>query len=189
MIKNYFTAASFVTFIALAAPQAWADDYMCPPSLGAVTIEGNLVVDGTCNLNGTIIDGDVKLLAGADLFTNGATIKGNVQDEESGVARVRLSFTDVEGSVQLENVSGAGTSQISDSTINGSVQLEVNSVSFIVKDNNIGSDLQANYNTGGIDIRTNVIDGNLQCQGNNPAPTGGANVVGGNAENQCKHLD
>jgi len=188
MIKRYLTIASFITAITLVAPQVSADDYPCPPNLGAVTIEGNIVVDGRCILNGTTVDGDVKLMAGADLLAIGATIQGNVQSEESGVTRVRLSFTDIDGDVQLEDVSGTLGSKIADSTIDGSVQLEYNSATFVVKDNDIDSDLQANDNTGGIEISNNVIDGNLQCQNNSPAPTGGNNIVDGSAEDQCEQL-
>ena len=188
MMKAFCAVGVFVVFTMMTIPQALAGDTPCLPNLGAVTIGGNVVVDGVCTLNGTTVDGSVKLKAGASLLATSAIIKGSVQDEESGVERVRLSFTDVDGDVQLEEVAGARVSRIVDSAVGGSVQLEFNSAAFVVKDNDIGSDLQANNNTGGIEITGKDIDGNLQCQDNDPAPTGGGNTVGGSAENQCEGL-
>jgi len=71
-------------------PQVSAGDYPCPPNLGAVTIGGNVVVKGTCILNGTTVDGNVKLKTGADLLAIGAMIEGNLQNEEPGVQRMHL---------------------------------------------------------------------------------------------------
>jgi hypothetical protein len=37
----------------LLSPAVFAGDYPCPPNKGAATIDGNLVVEGICNLRGT----------------------------------------------------------------------------------------------------------------------------------------
>ena len=164
MIKAFYAVGAFVVLTMMTIPQALAGDTPCPPNLGAVTIGGNVVVDGACTLNGTTVDGSVKLKAGANLLATSAIIKGNVQDEESGVERVRLSITDVDGDVRLEEVAGARASRVVESVavVGGSVQLAFNSAAFIVKDNDIGSDFQVNNNTGGIEIAGNDIDGPKQ---------------------------
>ena len=184
-------AAQFGWSIALYAlagfpPAALADDVHCPPHLGAVTIDGNVLVAAPCQLNGTIVIGNVHLHAGGSLVARGATrIDGSIQAENADF--VDLAGTHVNGSIQLDDLVG-DRSIILDSSIGGSIQLNANRSRLDVVGNAVTADVQAFSNAGGVLIADNVIDGNLQCKSNEPAPAGGNNRVQGNKEDQCANL-
>lgn len=163
-----------------------ADDVDCPPNLGNVTIDGNvLVTSGTCQLQGTRVIGNVHVYPGGLLVVNGASIDGSIQAE--GAIDVLVDQSSVNGSIQLDNLVGE-LSSITRSAVGGSIQLVSNRSELVVDDNDVNADVQAFGNGGGVDITNNVIDGNLQCKSNQPAPTGGFNRVAGNKEDQCANL-
>jgi len=165
---------------------ARGDDVNCPPNLGAVTIDGNvLVTSGTCELTGTRVIGNVHVYPGGLLVANGASIDGSIQAE--GAVDVLVDQSTVNGSIQLDNLVG-DLSSITRSVVGGSIQLVSNRSELVVDDNDVNADVQAFSNSGGVDITNNVIDGNLQCKTNQPAPTGGFNRVAGNKEDQCANL-
>lgn len=165
-----------------------AGDVFCPPSIGPVTIDGNVRVIGSCTLDRTTVKGNVHVERNGVLAARRADIGGNVQTDGSGARRVRLHRTDVDGSVQLEELEGVLSSVVDRSVVKGSVQVEKNRSPLAIFESRIGADLQANENRGGVRIELNEIDGNLQCQRNTPAPTGGGNLVGGSKEDQCSRL-
>lgn len=167
----------------LAVP-AFADVY-CPPSLGPVTIDDNVVVVGKCVLNGTQVKGNVLVQHNGALTVRDARIEGNIQAD--GGIYVRVLRTNVGGDIQLEGVSGE-VSRVQRSSIGGNLQLDNNRIRLVAEYNSIDGDLQAFSNTGGVVIRYNTIDGNLQCKNNRPAPTGGFNQVSGNKEDQYARL-
>ncbi len=170
----------------LAVP-AFADVY-CPPSLGSVTIDDNVIVTGTCVLNGTRVKGNVLVQSnGALTVRNKARIEGNIQADGGLYVRV-LESARVGGDIQLKGLSGQGSSYVKNSTVGGNLQMENNRIPLQAEHNFIDGDLQAFSNTGGVTIRFNTIDGNLQCKSNRPAPTGGHNRVAGNKEDQCARL-
>ena len=172
--------------IALPA-RAFADDVTCPPNLGNVTIDGNvLVTSGACELQGTRVIGNVHVYPGGALVATGASIDGSIQAE--GAIDVNVDQTRVNGSIQLDNLVGEYSS-ITRSRVGGSIQLVSNRSELVVDDNDVNADVQAFGNSGGVDITNNVIDGNLQCKSNRPAPTGGFNQVAGNKEDQCASLE
>lgn len=166
------------------ASSAWAGDYPCPPNRGAVTIDGNIVVTGTCTLNGTVVKGNVHMNRGT-LRVLGAKIDGSIQ--VAGGSSVTVRNSQVNGNIQLENLAGAG-SLVLDNKVGGSVQMKQNRKYLDVRRNTVDADVQAFSNTGGVNIQRNVIGGNLQCKSNVPAPTGGYNQVSGNKEDQCRRL-
>lgn len=164
---------------------AFADVY-CPPNLGAVTIDDNVIVNGKCVLTGTQVKGNVIVNPQGSLTVrSGARIDGNVQAD--GAVFVRVVDSNVGGDIQLEGVSG-DISRVQRSSIGGNLQLDSNNVKLVAEYNAIEGDLQAFSNAGGVVIRYNTIDGNLQCKSNVPAPTGGFNQVSGNKEDQCARL-
>jgi hypothetical protein len=167
------------------SPGAFAGDYPCPPNRGAVTIDGDIVVKGICNLNGTKVKGNVKIYSGGTLTATGVRVDGNIQAENANTVSVKSSYID--GDIQLDNLKGS-PSTIVNNTVKGNIQLKSNRRSVAVKQNIVDGDVQAFSNTGGLVIRGNTIDGNLQCKSNNPAPTGGNNRVSGNKEDQCRRL-
>ncbi len=167
----------------LAVP-AFADVY-CPPNLGPVTIDDNVIVNGQCLLNGTHVKGNVVVQPSGALTVRDADIDGNIQAD--GGVYVRVNRAKVGGDIQLKGVFGE-VSRIQRSNIGGNLQLDSNHIRLVAEYNAIDGDLQVFGNTGGVVIRYNTIDGNLQCKSNNPAPTGGFNQVSGNKEEQCAGL-
>jgi hypothetical protein len=170
------------------AADARAGDVYCPPSLGPVTIDGNVRVDGGCTLDRTNVDGNVFVQRDGNLVAKRANVGGNVQTDGDGPRRVRLIRTDVGGSVQLEKLVAPQPSILDRSRVGGSVQAKENRSPIAVLDNVVGADVQAFSNRGGVRVELNEIDGNLQCKENVPAPTGYGNVVGGNKEDQCRRF-
>ena len=68
---------------------ALADEFQCTGTIGAETFENLFVPDGaTCTLNGTRIDGNIKVGTGATLNASGVTVGGNIQAE--GAASVTV---------------------------------------------------------------------------------------------------
>jgi hypothetical protein len=163
-----------------------AGDLDCSGQLGPVRIDGNLDVAVPCELNGTTIDGDVRIFAGGSLEADGATINGNLHGSSADF--VVLIETFVKGNVRLDELVG-DLSRISLSDIDGNVQLRRNRSRFELQDNRIDGNVQADNNTGGVLILSNSIDGNLSCQGNSPPPAGGNNDVSGRASRQCANLE
>lgn len=233
-----------VGFILSAA--AMADDVHCPANLGAVEIDGNVLIAAPCRLDGTTVKGSVELFAGGSLVAVDAVIIGNIQattadfvdvdrtevggsvqlddmvgtvnsitnsavngsvQQSSSLSRLEVlgsvvgsdiqAFSnssavivddnEIEGSVQLEDVSG-GASAVTNSSVNGGIQLLSNATGLDVSGNTVGADIQGFSNSGGLLIENNTVDGNLQCKENDPAPTGGNNRVSGNKEDQCENL-
>lgn len=54
-------------------------DVNCPPDLGAVTVDGNVLVSGPCRLQGTTVIGNVLLYSGGSLVAQNSRIDGNSQ--------------------------------------------------------------------------------------------------------------
>jgi len=164
---------------------AMADDVHCPPDIGSVTIDGNVLVAAPCQLDGTTVKGNVLLYAGGSLVAVGGRIIGNLQAENADF--IDVADIDVNGDIQLDDLVG-DASRVERSTVGGSIQLKDNRFRLEVLDNDVTGDVQAFSNVGGVVIADNVIDGNLQCKSNSPPPAGGNNRVAGNKEDQCANL-
>lgn len=169
------------------AQAALAEERVCRGTIGSTTVDNLRVPQGaSCTLNGTRVEGTVKVERAATLVASGIRVKGNVQSEGFKNITVREGSR-VVGSVQLENGRDGGTGRLLNSTVNGDVQYFSNSARMVASGNTILANLQANQNTGGLVIRNNTISENLQCQANNPRPTGGGNTAG-DKEDQCARL-
>ena len=168
------------------ATAAHADDVHCPPFIGNVTIDGNVLVAAPCRLEGTTVKGNIHLYAGGSLIArDGTRVEGSIQAKNSDF--IDVAETQVDGNIQLDNLVG-DRSLIESSTIGGSIQLTGNRSRLQVLGNTVNADVQAFDNTGGVLIADNVVDGNLQCKSNTPLPVGGNNRVQGNKEDQCANL-
>jgi subtilisin family serine protease len=133
-------------------------------SVGAITVDNLTVIQGhTCILNGTQVQGNVKVEASATLNADFITVDGNVQAD------------------------GAASVSVSDSMIDGSFQV-VKSGSAFLHGSYVNGDVQFFENKGSLTVSNNTIDGNLQCKKNSQMPTGGGNIVQGNKEDQCSGL-
>jgi subtilisin family serine protease len=133
-------------------------------SLGSITVDNLTVPQGqTCTLNGTQVQGNVKVEA---------------------LATLSADFIDAGGNIQAD---GAASVMLSNSMVGGSVQV-VKSGSALLQASTVEGDAQFFENSGSLTISSNTIDGNLQCKQNSQSPTGGGNVVQGNKEDQCAGL-
>lgn len=169
----------------LMAPAALADEFVCRGTVGARTVDNLRVPDGaSCVLEGTIVEGTIKVGTGSTLQATGVRVDGNVQAEESKLVVVRGN-SDVGGSIQI--VQG-WAARVLRTHVTGDILYDDNTRALKANYNRVGGNVQAFQNTGGVEIIGNRIDGNLQCKENRPAPTGGNNVVQGNKEDQCARL-
>jgi hypothetical protein len=162
-----------------------AEETDCVGAIGPATVDNLRVPEGaTCDLNGTIVKGTIKVETDATLRARSVRVVGNVQAENA--ARVMLESAEIGGSVQVKQGGGA---EVTESRITGDIQLDGNEgAAQRVADNAVNGSVQVMKNLGGVEISANIIDGNLQCKENVPPPTGGGNDVHGNAEDQCATL-
>jgi hypothetical protein len=161
---------SLIAALALAAglggaATASAEERTCRGTLGAVTVDNLRVPQGaSCTLNGTHVQGTVKVERDATLRASAIRVIGNVQAENH--RHVTLN---------------------GGSTVGGSVQLKQGGSATIDR-NRVTGDIQLFTNRGAQSVTGNRVNGNLQCKENVPAPTGGGNIVQGNKEDQCARL-
>lgn len=164
---------------------AFAEEVVCRGTIGQRIVDNVRVPPGrTCTLNGTNVQGTVKVERNASLKALGVRVVGNIQAEGAADVTVRRASR-VGGSIQI--VQGESATIVS-TRLNGDLLFDSNDGPLTASDNTIGGNLQAFQNTGGLSITENVIDGNLQCKENRPRPTGFGNVVEGNKEDQCENL-
>jgi len=183
-IKLSLSMLVALAFILPAASTVLAEEFTCRGSLGAVAVD-NLRVpqNASCKLNGTKVQGTIKVENGATLTASKVTVIGNIQAE--GAKAVNVSGSTVGGSIQI--VQG-GAAKIYKVAINGDILFDSNKRALSATSNQVGGNVQAFQNTGGVIISFNTIDGNLQCKENRPAPKGKGNVVHGSKEDQCARL-
>jgi hypothetical protein len=173
--------------LGVATPVAITEERVCRGTIGATTVDNLRVPSGaTCKLNGTRVEGTLKVERGAKLFASGVRVVGNIQSEGFQTVSVRERSV-VEGSVQLEDGLRGGVGKVIATRINGDLQFFSNKARMEARSNTILANLQAESNTGGLVIKNNRISENLQCKQNNPPPTGGGNTAG-DKENQCSRL-
>jgi hypothetical protein len=173
-------------FLLLISSVARAEETTCQGSLGAVTVD-NLRVpqNASCTLDGTRVEGTLKVENNASLTATQVTVIGNIQAE--GAARVRvLAGSIISGSVQIKQ---GGAAELDAVRVVGDIQFESNTQALSATRSRVGGNVQSFQNMGGVVIADNDINGNLQCKENDPAPTGENNLVQGNAEDQCAHLN
>ena len=179
--------AMAVLALAVFAQAAQAEERTCRGTIGSATVDNLRVPQGaSCTLNGTKVEGTVKVERNATLVANTIRVKGNVQSE--GFENITLRRNSVVvGSVQLENGLDGGAGRVLNSRVNGDLQYFSNEARMIARGNTLLANFQANQNKGGLVIKNNKISENLQCQSNNPAPVGGGNTAG-DKEGQCGRL-
>jgi hypothetical protein len=160
-------------------------DVHCPPHIGDVEIDGNVLVAAPCELDGTKVKGEVRLFAGGSLLADGAEIRGNIKAQNSDFVILRDSVVD--GNAELKGMVG-DLSLIVLTEIDGNIKLEQNRSRLEIQDSRVDGNVEAERNTGGVLLLDNVIDGNLTCQRNHPSPLGSGNRVSGRRQGQCANL-
>ena len=188
-------------FVLVWATNLLAGGTFCPPNPGAVTVEGDVIVNaGLCILRDTKVNGDVKVeLGGALLIDTSATeIDGDVKCDGCNSAGI-LAGT-IKGDLKIKGTVG-GLPGFSTSghdntagpiVIDGDVKYEENFTQLFARGASIGGDLKVLKNTnttgigGGPRVEGNTILGDLKCKENVPppfSPTG--NDVDGDKKGQC----
>ena len=82
LLATSVLAAALAT---VAASPAGAEERICRGSLGAITVDNLRVPQGaTCTLNGTRVEGTIKVERGATLRATAVRVIGNVQGENAG---------------------------------------------------------------------------------------------------------
>ena len=158
------------------------DDYQCTGSLGKVTADNlEVPMNATCTLNGTKVEGNIKVYQGATLIAYDVSVNGNLQAEYADKVEVSQGSY-IGGNIQFEN---GGTLSVISVFVGGNLEADYNWGSQTYTSNTIEGDIQVEYNSGGVSIRNNTIYGDLECEDNYPAPTGSGNTVYGDYEGQC----
>jgi hypothetical protein len=166
------------------APAPGGGDGTCRGSIGAQRYENLDVPDGaSCTLNGTRVDGNIKVGTNATLHALNVTVGGNIQAD--GALDVTVNNNSmVGGSIQIKQ---GGSATVDGVRVTGDIQLESNAGALSVTDNRVGGNVQIVQNQGAVTINDNRIDGNIQCKENSPAPTGGRNQAA-SFEDQCANF-
>ncbi len=176
-----------VLALTVMTPAALAEERVCRGTIGATTVDNLRVPSGAaCTLNGTKVEGTIKVENNAKLYANGVRVIGNIQSEGFQAITVREG-SKVGGSVQRKNGQSDGSGKVVSTRINDDLQFFSNEALMVARNNTILGNLQAVQNTGGLVISGNTIAENLQCKENNPPPTGGGNKAG-DKEDQCAAL-
>jgi uncharacterized membrane protein len=189
------TAATLTAMMALgmavaallaAAPVAQAEERVCRGTIGAKTVDNLRVPQGaSCTLEGTKVQGTIKVENAANLVARNVRVIGNVQSQ--GFKNIKLVGSAVGGSVQLENGLEGGFGNVVKTKVNGDVQYFSNEAKMAARGNTLLANLQVVGNTGGVTLTDNRISENMQCKENVPPPTGGGNRAG-DKEDQCAAL-
>ena len=123
------------------------DNINCQSEYGNVELDGNLSIAAPCTLNGTEVDGNVKIYTGGSLTAIGAEINGNIDADTADF--IDLRNTEVDGNIKLKEMVG-DSSSIRDSTIDGNVKLEDNRSRLELRRNYVDNNLQVLDNGGGV---------------------------------------
>ena len=141
-MKAMLKAAVLGSAVAMALiGTAHAGDVTCSSTLGKQRIDGDVVLRGTCTLNGTTVDGNVKVYQGGRLTIKNATIDGDVQADK------------------------ASSVSVTGGAVNGNIQVKQSS-SVRISGVRVDGDIQLFDNRGSVRAERNTVDGNLQCKGN-----------------------
>lgn len=160
-------------------------DVTCQGFLGAVTVKNLQVPQGaSCTLDGTRVQGNIKVEKDASLMAHRITVIGNIQGEDARLVEV-LAGSTVGGSIQLKKI---GSGRVENVSVSRDIQFESNNGVLSAAGNLVSGNIQVFKNVGDITIANNIVNGDLQCKENNLSPGGGNNTVRGNKEDQCAGL-
>ncbi|WP_211271253.1 polymer-forming cytoskeletal protein [Moraxella pluranimalium] len=112
---------------------AHAGDVSCSSTLGKKRIDGDVVVRGTCTLNGTTVDGDVQADKANSVSITGGAVNGNIQVKQS--TTVRVSGVRVDGDIQLFD--NRGSVRAERNHVNGNLQCKGNTKKVVGQANRV----------------------------------------------------
>lgn len=184
MVRGAPGSACLALVLTFAGLRADAANVPCSGTLGEVRIDGNLAVDGACELMGTDVRGNVTVAAGASLTATDARIGGNLRT--SGASFVELRATVVDGNARFERT--VGKSFIAGTRVNGNVEIFGSESLWELTDSSFGGNVGITANAGGVALDGNVVGGKLECENNVPEPVVARNEVRNRARGQCAEL-
>ena len=181
-LQQFVIGAFAASLLAITfALLAHADDFTCEGNVGNITVENLVVPDNqSCQLNETIVTGNINVETNASLVAKGVDVDGNIQSEGATSVIVEGN-SQIDGDIQIKE---GGNARVVDTVIDGDLLFDENQGKIEANRNTIGGNLQALNNSGGLTITANTIDGNLQCKENDPAPTVSGNSAA-SKEDQC----
>ncbi len=151
--------------LAVATPANAALTTRCVGEGGAVTVPGDLVVpkDKVCTLDGTTIQGNVRVAAGADLVMTNVTVEGNVVAQDN--AYVEAVGSEVAGRVNLNGAFGA---YVEDTEVAGNFATRPSNTNdtggfVLTAGSTIGGNLVSD--AGEVLLETSEVAGNLNSTG------------------------
>lgn len=177
LLVTALLGASFTGLIAPAAQAARATE--CTTTMTGVTTGSLVVPEGeTCTLIGVTVNGNVRVEAGASLFTNdlaggNTTINGSVRG--LGAQTVRLIDTDVIGTGTTGNINLQGTvgrivigveGCAVDPAVGNNITLLNNLGSIAICQMTVGETIVLQGNAKNIGVFDNVIGNSLNIIGN-----------------------
>lgn len=159
--------------------------YLCGNlSLGAAAAGEIEVPPGqVCVLQGTRVNGNLRLNPGSVLDARDVQLLGNLQADAAASVLLAGSSA-IGGSVQIRQ---GGVASIVGTRITGDLQFDSQAGAVLAQGNQLGGSLQALGNRGGVLLNQNRVTGNLQCKDNQPEPRGSGNTAA-SAEDQCRNL-
>jgi hypothetical protein len=165
--------AVIVALIALPASEAHAaPDTECCGTIGAVVVEGKIVVPAgcACTLTGTIALDSIVVGNGSTLIATGITCPkpGTVNILASGASSIEITGvlppgetevpeelrTSLLGGIQLE---GGGTVTISDTEVGGGLQIKDNSGPVLITHIFVEGSVQLNKNEGAVSLTDSFL--------------------------------
>ncbi|SDI43130.1 hypothetical protein SAMN05421505_15112 [Sinosporangium album] len=155
-----------------AAPALAAPDTHCTGALGAVTVDGKLVVPNgaTCTLTGTTLLAVVEVGVGSTLNATGVSIAGGISAGQHQAVTIGGNSS-IQGHVKAFR---GGSVTVTDSSVFGGLELFGNTaavtVANVTSDN---ADITLRDNQGGVSVQNSHANGNLKVAKN----SGGATVV------------
>ena len=164
------------------APHAFADKFFCDGQIGEVEIDADVEIATRCEMNGTEVDGNIRLYEGGSLRAVNVEVKGKISGKSADFVDIRN--TTIDGNIDLSEMVGDGI-RIADNSIDGDIKLDNNRSFLEIERNYVDDNVEVRRNLGGVFIGQNIIDGDLKCDKNDPAPVLDRNSVAGKLEKQC----
>jgi hypothetical protein len=158
----------------------------CTGRVGSVSVDGDVTVPAgaTCELVGTVVEGNVSVGPAARLIARGVDVDGDIEGERTAAVEI-TDDANVGGNLQLES---GGTALVTGSHVDGDVSWEEQHAALRARGNTVSGNLELDGSTGGVTVTDNKVGGDLICEDNTPAPRGGHNTVSGDKDGQCHDL-
>lgn len=169
-------AASSFTALAESRNGGNASARSCNGTIGAVTVDEVTVPFGaTCRLEGTIVEGDIKVFPGGTLDASAVRVDGNVQAVDAAAVTLR-DASRVNGDVQVKR---RALATVTDTYIGGDLQVEERDASLVARNVTVDGNVQVSK-AATASLTELRVDGDVQFVENRRALSAVSTVVRGN---------